>query len=209
MSKLYNLLSSLVSGVNAAVKTTQQTLTEAQKTQARENIGAGEKKNSVFYIVGDSTTAGEWTGTSEDITEYFDGLTIAYKLNVAGVSGGTTLNINGLGAAPVMRNASTAVTTIYPVASVLILTYSGGSWLTADYDANTKNTAGTSNKTGSKMFLVGATSQTSSGTTTYTNTNCYIGADNCLYSGGAKVTTESDVVTLINNALGVIENGSY
>ena len=111
-------------------------------------------------------------------------------------SGGTTLNINGLGAVPVNRNASTAVTTIYPVGAVLILTYSGEKWLTADYDANTKNSAGTSNKTGSKMYLVGATSQTSSGTTTYTNTNAYIGTDNCLYSGGKKVVDVSSAITV-------------
>lgn len=110
------------------------------------------------YIAGDSTTAGVWTGSCEDITEYREGLTVLYKTNIAGVSDGTTLNINGLGAAPVCRNASTAVTTIYPVGSVLLLTYSGGAWLTADYDANTKNTAGTSNKVDTKVYLVGATS---------------------------------------------------
>ena len=53
---------------------------------------------------------------------------------------------------------------------------------------NTKNTAGTTNKTGTKMFLVAATEQ-SANPTTYSNSNCYIGTDNCLYSGGTKVLT--------------------
>lgn len=41
------------------------------------------------------------------------------------------------------------------------------------------------------MFLVGATSQAAN-PQTYSNANCYIGTDNCLYSGGAKVLTSHD-----------------
>jgi hypothetical protein len=55
-------------------------------------------------------------------------------------------------------------------------------------DSNTKNTAGTTNKTGTKMFLAAATEQ-SANPVTYSNSNCYIGTDNCLYSGNAKVLT--------------------
>jgi hypothetical protein len=40
MSKLYDLLYSLIGKVNKAVKTETQVLTEEQKTQARANIGA-------------------------------------------------------------------------------------------------------------------------------------------------------------------------
>jgi hypothetical protein len=151
-----------------------------------EAVNGKVKQKGVHYIVGNSTTAGVWTGTCNDIAEYFDGLTIAYKTNIAGVSGGTTLNINNLGAVAVKRNASTAVTTTYPVGSVIVLTYSAGAWLTADYDANTKNTAGTSNKAATKLYLVGGASQSSSGVTTYSNKNVYIGTDNCLYSNGRK-----------------------
>lgn len=163
-----------------------------------EAVNSRVKQKGVHYIVGNSTTAGVWTGTCNDITEYFDGLTIAYKTNIAGVSGGTTLNINNLGAVAVKRNASTAVTTTYPVGSVIVLTYSAGAWLTADYDANTKNTAGTSNKAATKLYLVGGASQSSSGVTTYSNNKVYIGTDNCLYSNGNKVTTADDVNTLID-----------
>ena len=188
-------------------------LTDADKNEIAEQAAAlvpSGGGSGIPYIVGDSTTAGTWTGTCEEITEYYEGLTILYKLNVAGASGGTTLNINGLGAIAVNRNASTAVTTIYPVGSVVMLTYSGGAWLIADYDANSKNTAGTSNKADTKMYLVGATSQTSSGTTTYTNKNVYIGEDNELYSNGKKVAKEEDipnpvlVVTFTTDA-----NGKY
>ena len=60
-------------------------------------------------------------------------------------------------------------------------------WAT-DANDNTKNTAGTTNKADTKMFLVAATEQ-SANPTTYSNSNCYIGTDNCLYSGGTKVLT--------------------
>ena len=177
----------------------------AQQTSGKSGeFGRDNGGKGLFYIEGDSTEAGVWTGTHNEISSYYDGLIIAYKTNIAGVSGGTTLNINGLGAMPVYRNASTAVTTIYPAGTVLILTYSDGAWLIADYDANTKNSAGTSNKTGSKMYLVAATSQTSSGTTTYTNTNAYIGTDNCLYSGGSKVYTANDLTAIVNSVIAAL-----
>ena len=55
-------------------------------------------------------------------------------------------------------------------------------------DSDTKNTAGTTNKTGTKMFLAAATEQ-GANPQTYSNSNCYIGTDDCLYSGGTKVLT--------------------
>lgn len=88
-----------------------------------------------------STTAGTWLGSCPAITSYTDGLTIRYKLHVAGAST-TTLNINGLGAKTVYRVGSTKLTTQYPVDSYLILYYAAnlhsGSWqVYTDYDANT------------------------------------------------------------------------
>ena len=66
-------------------------------------------------------------------------------------------------------------------------------------DNDTKNTAGATNLTATKMYLVGATEQ-SANPQTYSNSNCYIGTDNCLYSGGSKVLTgisSSDVTTAL------------
>lgn len=66
---------------------------------------------------------------------------------------------------------------------------------------NTKNTAGTTNKVSTKMFLVGATSQAAN-PQTFSNVNVYIGTDNCLYSNGTKVLTShqslSNYSTLAN-----------
>lgn len=98
---------------------------------------------TIHYIVGTGTTAGTWLGTDSSITEYYDGLVIAYKLNIAGAST-TTLNLNGLGAKTVYRGGTTKLTTQYAVDSVVLLVYtttsSTGCWQVADYDANTTYT---------------------------------------------------------------------
>ena len=153
--------------------------------------GKANKAAGIFYIEGTGDTAGTWLGTHSDITEYYAGLMIAYKVNIAGASG-LTLNINSLGAVSVVRNTTSAVTTHYGVGSVVFLVYTVDSdgtayWKVSDYDSDTKTRS--SNKTGTKMYLIGAASQSTSGQTTYSNKNCYIGTDNCLYSGGAKVST--------------------
>ena len=57
---------------------------------------------------------------------------------------------------------------------------------------NTTTTTGTTSLTGTKMYLVGAIGQAAS-TVTNSNANCYIGTDNCLYSGGKKVATTADL----------------
>lgn len=99
---------------------------------------------NIPYIVGTGTKSGTWLGSHDGITEYYDGLTIAYKLNVAGAST-TTLNINGLGAIKVARNATTEIGTAFPVNSILLLTYtttsSTGYWVIADQNSTYTNTS--------------------------------------------------------------------
>ena len=169
------------------------------------------KDKGIYYIEGTGDTAGTWLGTHADIQEYTPGLTVLYKIPVAGASP-TTLNINNLGAVTVVKNVSTAISTNYAVGCVIMLTYtidSGTAYFKiADYDANTKTSAGTSNKTGTKMFLVGAQSQTSSGTTTYTNTNCYIGTDNRLYSGGKVVPNTDEIDALIDAKIAALPDAA-
>ena len=191
----------------------QNVVNTAQNASAKANEleeRLAKKQNSIYYITGDSTTAGVWTGTCPDITEYYDGLMIAYKTNVAGATD-LTLNINGLGAVSVVRNATTAVTTHYAANSILMLTYTVDSgtayWKISDYDSDTKTRS--SNKANSKMYIIGASTQSTSGQTTYSNSKCYIGADNCLYSNGEKVQSIEEINALIDTKLGVIENGSY
>lgn len=106
------------------------------------NIAAtyAKKTEGIYYIEGTGTTAGTWTGSHADITEYYDGLTIAYRTNIEGAST-TKLNINNLGAATCYLRGTTKVTTHYAVNTVIIFTYitvSGtGRWVTNDYDNNT------------------------------------------------------------------------
>ena len=160
-----------------------------QLLKSKELGAKANKSAGVFYIEGTGDTAGVWLGAHSDITEYYPGLMIAYKPSIAGATG-LTLNINNLGAVAVVRNTTSAVTTHYGVDSILMLVYTVDGdgtayWKIADYDSDTKTRS--SNKTGSKMYIIGATTQSTSGQTTYSNSNCYIGTDNSLYSKGKKV----------------------
>lgn len=64
----------------------------------------------------------------------------------------------------------------------------GNLTLAADPGGNTVNTAGATDLINTKLFLIGAESQTES-PQTYSNRYVYVGADNCLYSDGKKVST--------------------
>jgi hypothetical protein len=77
-----------------------------------DNEKVGKHKNSVIYVVaGGSDTA--WTATSDEINEYFDGLTIACRTTVGGGYPNTTLDINGLGGKQIRRAANASVTYDY------------------------------------------------------------------------------------------------
>lgn len=156
----------------SSVLYTAQSLTEAQQEQARQNIKAANEANSIFYVVGTGSTAGTWLGTHPDIKAYYDGLTIAYKIAIAGAST-TTLNINSLGAKTV-RRATSSLTTQLGVGTVVHLTYttiSGtGYWVWANYDSgNTKVTqAQSSTATGKYGVLLSYYTQDKTTTTAQT-----------------------------------------
>lgn len=80
-----------------------------------------------------------------------------------------------------------------------------GVWATP---TNTKNTAGATNKAGTKMFLVGATEQ-SSNPTTYSNLNVYVGTDNELYSNDKKVANAEDISKLNENLDSKVDNDIF
>ena len=138
------------------------------------------------------------------------GTTIAVKFtDTAGTanpnSGDLTLNVNGTGAKNIAytRNGSKGALTYSQGAyfynnATRIFTYDGTYWICMDYNADndTINSAGASNKTKTKMFLVGVTAQ-NDGITSYSNNNCYIGTDNKLYSGGKLVATNEDLQAVL------------
>lgn len=64
----------------------------------------------------------------------------------------------------------------------------GNLTLAADPGSDTVNTAGATDLINTKLFLIGAESQIES-PQTYSNRYVYVGADNCLYSDGKKVST--------------------
>lgn len=69
----------------------------------------------------------------------------------------------------------------------------GNVTIAADLGSDTVNTAGATNKVDTKLFLIGAESQTTA-PQTYSNQYVYIGTDNCLYSLGKKVLTEHQAI---------------
>lgn len=83
-----------------------------------------EGSNSIAAVTTSPYYAAQWMGTSSKITSLYTGLTIVYKNDVAGHGTyGTVLNINNLGAHPVVRNATTMVGTSYPINSAIVMTY--------------------------------------------------------------------------------------
>ena len=157
------------------------------------NIVDGTHKNIIILEDNSSTTAGTWLAKTDRISAYTDGQLFMYKVTKAGGSSATTLNITGstgtaLGAKTIYRTGSTKLTTQYVVGSYIMLYYSSslndGSFLVVN-DSDIKTTSG---DTSSKIFLIGTTSQSTSGETTYSHDTAYVGTDGCLYSGGTKVS---------------------
>ena len=97
---------------------------------------ADPANNLTEYIVGNhSTTAtSTWTGISTKISSLTAGQVIYYKMTSAGTSAAVTLNLTladgtTTGAKNVYYNGSTALTTHFPINSVLCLVYDGTKWI--------------------------------------------------------------------------------
>lgn len=68
---------------------------------------------------------------------------------------------------------------------------------------DTKNTAGSSAMTNTMLYIIGATERNSDGVLTYTSMNCYIGADNQIYSNGQPVlTSHQDISGKVDKVTG-------
>ena len=185
--------------------------------------GKANKSQGIFYIEGSGTTdttnkVATWTGSHSDISEYYAGLMIAYKIGTAG-STTTTLNINNLGAVSVVKNATSAINTSFAVNSVILLVYTVDGetayWKAHDYDANTRNTVGDYRKNGTKLYFVGTTSSdastSSSYATSYTNSNIYVDTNNVLCSASGfsgKLVGNADTATSATTATKATQDAS-
>jgi hypothetical protein len=176
------------------------------------------KSEGVYFIKGGGTTdttnkVATWTGSHEGITEYYDGMMIAYKIGTAG-STTTTLNINGLGAVKVVKNNNTGISTSFSVNSVLFLVYtvdgSTAYWKAHDYDSDTRNSVGDYQKNNTKLYFVGTTTTDDATSTSYatsnTNSKCYVGTNNRLYSNDEVVPNAAEITALIETKLAQITN---
>jgi hypothetical protein len=180
-------------------------------------------KPDFYYIEGTGSTAGTWLGSHVGITEYYPGLTIAYKVPVAGATT-TTLKINSLAAVTVVKNSTTAISTAFPVGSIVILTYTldgtTAYWKIADQNSTYSNaslgngyttcttTAGTTAKTASlssySLSTGGAVSVRFNNGITVANPTLNInskGAKAIYYKGAALTDTSligaGDIVTFV------------
>ena len=196
-------------------------------------------KPDFFYVEGTGTTAGTWKGTHPHITEYYAGLTVAYKLNVAGATT-TTLNINNLGAVTVVKNASTAISTAFPAGSVVILTYTldgtTAYWKIADQNSTYSNaslgngyaTCSTAAGTVAKTASLSSYSLSTGGSVSVRFTNGITvanptlnlnskGAKDIYYMGAALTDTElveaGDIVTFVYSTqyhiVNILKNKKY
>jgi hypothetical protein len=164
------------------------------------DIVDGTHKNIIILEDNGSTAAGTWLAKTNRISAYEDGQLFIYRVTVAGASA-TTLNVTGangsaLGARGVFRGGGTSskLTTQYAVGSQILLYFckpkstDDGYFVTInDYPADSDKKTSSGN-TSSKIFLIGATTQSSSGQTTYSHDTAYVGTDGCLYSGSTKVS---------------------
>lgn len=153
------------------------------------------KTEGVFFIEGSGTTdstakTSTWIGTSDRITAYYDGLTIRYKIGVAGQST-VTLNINGLGAKTVYRFGTTKLTTQFPVGSIITLIYhedlNDGCWVTNDYDANTNTQQRVYKTTGNVEYPITTRYNTTTGASYY--------AEYGRYSEGVTLNPSTNTIT--------------
>ena len=179
--------------------------------------GKADKSQAIYYIEGSGTNSNTWTGSHSDITAYYKGLVIAYKIGVTGNESQSTLNINNLGAVPVKRNKTGAVNTQYPVGAILILVYTltdnVASWEIADYDTNTKMTQYyTDNQVNSNYPLIfrhtaGLTSNTNSASYGRYANNMYVNPSTgtiyaSKFSGTATKAEKADEATKLSSSAG-------
>ena len=160
----------------------------------------GNGQGGPIFIKGKSTdTAGSWTGDSDEITEYYEGLSIIYLPTVAAAST-TNLNINSFGNMTCYFSGTTKLTSSHFAKNTPIMftyTYISGSvgmWTRADYNYNTNTFETTTKETSTNAtYYVGFFNRYGNVTQQYAYVN-----SNLLYNPGTKTLTTSIYKTTID-----------
>lgn len=92
--------------------TAEQTLTDEQKAQARDNINAPSPADAVYTATAASTDGVAYTATVSGIDSLTVGASFIMIPNKASTSKAPTLNVNGLGAKPIRRRLSSLTTSL-------------------------------------------------------------------------------------------------
>lgn len=92
--------------------TAEQTLTDEQKAQARDNINAPSPADAVYTAIAASTDGVAYTATVSGIDSLTVGASFIMIPNKASTSKAPTLNVNGLGAKPIRRRLSSLTTSL-------------------------------------------------------------------------------------------------
>lgn len=175
-----------------AEDSTHRVVTDTEKSTWNDKA---DKSEGSFFIEGSGTTdstakTSTWVGTSDRITEYYDGLSIRYKIGVAGQTT-TTLNINGLGAKTVYLFNTTKLSTQFPVNSIINLIYhadlNSGCWVCSDYDSNTNTYQRIYPSTDNVEYPVTARYNTTTGSSYY--------AEYGRYSTGVTLNPSTNTIT--------------
>lgn len=113
-------------------------------------VPSGGSSDGPFYVAGTNSIAcvttspyyaSRWKGTNSQITSLYTGLTINFKIDVAGNgSYGTVLNLNNLGEHPVCANVNTYISTRYAVNCIITLIYDADQTATAYINSSSAST---------------------------------------------------------------------
>lgn len=117
------------------------------------------------------------------------GATVKVKFTATNTAANPTLNINSTGDVPIYYRGSAISPGYLEANRTYEFVYNGAQYeLVGDLNTDTKNTTGSTNNN-SKLFIIGATVQ-SSNPQTYSRNSTYIGSDGCLYNNNHRLNTE-------------------
>lgn len=183
---MYSPVQSSVSG-NAGTATKWKT--------ARNINGMSVQGDADRVSYGVCSTAATTAAKTVDCAGFtlITGAEITVKFTNTNSAAQPTLNVNNQGAKAIYYRGDIIPPTYLAKGRVYTFRYDGKNYelvgdINTDTNTDTKNTAG-STDTSSKIFLIGAKSQ-SANPQTYSHDTAYVGTDGCLYSGGTKVSVD-------------------